>query len=124
MVLRLVDRARRDDYGAFILWLHSPFISVLMVPLLIALFYHMALGLQVVVEDYVHTDRIKIPTVVVIHLASFGLAVAGIVTTLRIGFGGELRRAPSTGRKGLGCLLRECCRWRENVLLPSETTTC
>jgi succinate dehydrogenase membrane anchor subunit len=82
----LIARAR-DDYGAFILWLRSPFSSVLMVLLLIALFYHMALGLQVVVEDYVHADRIKIPTVVVIHLASFALAVAGIVTTLRIAFG-------------------------------------
>jgi succinate dehydrogenase / fumarate reductase, membrane anchor subunit len=75
-------------YGAFILWLRAPLTSVLMVLLLIALFYHMALGLQVVLEDYVHTDRIKIPAVVVIHLASFALAAAGIVTTLRIAFGG------------------------------------
>jgi len=77
----------RDDYGAFILWLRSPFTSVSMVLLLIALFYHMALGLQVVVEDYVHTDRIKMPTVVVIHLGCFALAAAGIITTLRIAFG-------------------------------------
>lgn len=83
----LIARARYD-YGNFIIWLRTPFTSVLMVLLLIALFYHMALGLQVVVEDYVHTDRIKIPTVVVIHLASFTLAAAGIVTTLRIAFGG------------------------------------
>jgi succinate dehydrogenase / fumarate reductase membrane anchor subunit len=83
----LIARAR-EDYGTFILWLRTPFTTVLMVLLLIALFYHMALGLQVVVEDYVHTDRIKIPTVVVIHLASFALAAAGIVTTLRIAFGG------------------------------------
>jgi succinate dehydrogenase / fumarate reductase membrane anchor subunit len=78
----------RGDYSTLILWLRSPFTSVLIVLLLIALFYHMALGLQVVVEDYVHSDRIKIPAVVVIHLASFGLAAAGIVTTLRIAFGG------------------------------------
>jgi succinate dehydrogenase / fumarate reductase membrane anchor subunit len=83
----LIARAR-GDYGSFIIWLRTPFTSVLMVLLLIALFYHMALGLQVVVEDYVHTDRIKIPTVVVIHLTSFALAAAGIVTTLRIAFGG------------------------------------
>lgn len=78
----------RDDYITFIVWLRAPFTSVLMVLLLIALFYHMALGLQVVVEDYVHADRIKIPMMAVIHLASFVLAVAGIVTTLRIAFGG------------------------------------
>jgi succinate dehydrogenase / fumarate reductase membrane anchor subunit len=78
----------REDYSAFILWLRRPFTSVLMVLLLMALFYHMALGLQVMVEDYVHTERIKIPTVVVIHLVSFALAAAGVVTTLRIAFGG------------------------------------
>ena len=83
----LIARAR-DDYGSFIIWLRTPFNSVVMVVLLIALFYHMALGLQVVVEDYVHTDSIKIQTVVVIHLASFTLAAVGIVTTLRIAFGG------------------------------------
>jgi succinate dehydrogenase / fumarate reductase membrane anchor subunit len=60
----------------------------MMVLLLIALFYHMALGLQVVVEDYVHVDRVKMPTIVVIHLASFALAAAGIVITLHIAFGG------------------------------------
>jgi succinate dehydrogenase / fumarate reductase membrane anchor subunit len=82
----LIARAR-DDYGAFILWLRSPFTTVSMVLLLIALFYHMALGLQVVVEDYVHNDRIKMPTVVVIHLGCFALAAAGIIATLRIAFG-------------------------------------
>jgi succinate dehydrogenase / fumarate reductase, membrane anchor subunit len=78
----------RSDYDTFILWLRTPFTTVLMVLLLIALFYHMALGLQVVVEDYVHTERIKIPAVVVIHLGCFALAVAGIIATLRIAFGG------------------------------------
>jgi succinate dehydrogenase / fumarate reductase, membrane anchor subunit len=77
-----------SDYGAFILWLRTPFTTALMVLLLIALFYHMALGLQVVVEDYVHTDRMKIPAVVVIHLGCFALAAAGIMATLRIAFGG------------------------------------
>ena len=79
--------ARAQDDGAFILWLRSPFTSVSMVLLLIALFYHMALGLQVVVEDYVHIDRIKMPAVVVIHLGCFALAAAGIIATLSIAFG-------------------------------------
>ena len=83
----LIARAK-EDYGAFILWLHTPFTTVLMVLLQIALFYHMALGLQVVVEDYVHTDRIKMPAVVVIHLGCFALAATGIVATLHIAFGG------------------------------------
>jgi succinate dehydrogenase / fumarate reductase, membrane anchor subunit len=78
----------RGDYSVLILWLRSPFTSVLLVLLLIALFYHMALGLQVVIEDYVHSDRLKLLTVVVTRLASCALAAAGIVTTLRVAFGG------------------------------------
>ncbi len=46
----------------------------------------MWLGLQVVVEDYIHSDRVKIPIVVVIRLGCFALAVGGIFATLRIAF--------------------------------------
>jgi succinate dehydrogenase / fumarate reductase, membrane anchor subunit len=77
-----------SDYNAFIAWLKAPFVAILMVLVLVALFHHMALGLQVVVEDYVHSDRAKIPTVVAIHLACFALAVAGISATVRIAFDG------------------------------------
>lgn len=82
----LIVRAR-SDYSAFILWLRAPLTTGLMVLLLIALFYHMALGLQVIVEDYVHTERTKLPVVVAAHLGCFALAVAGVIATLRIAFG-------------------------------------
>lgn len=77
----------RSDYGAFILWLRAPVTTVFMALLLIALFWHTALGLQVVVEDYVHDNRLKIPAVIAINLGSFALAVAGIIAVLRIAFG-------------------------------------
>lgn len=77
-----------SDYNAFMAWLKAPFVAILMVLLLVALFHHMALGLQVVVEDYIHSDRAKIPTVVAIRLACFALAVAGIFATVRIAFDG------------------------------------
>lgn len=75
------------DYTTFILWLRTPITTALVVLMLIALFYHMALGLRVVVEDYVHVNRFKIPMVIAIHLACFALAIVGVVTTLRIAFG-------------------------------------
>lgn len=43
-----------SDYTVFIAWLKTPFAAGGMILLLIALFHHTALGLQVVVEDYVH----------------------------------------------------------------------
>jgi succinate dehydrogenase / fumarate reductase membrane anchor subunit len=77
-----------SDYNAFIAWLRVPFIAILMVLFLIALFHHIALGLRVVVEDYVHSNRAKIPTVVAIRLVCFALVVAGISATVRIAFDG------------------------------------
>jgi succinate dehydrogenase / fumarate reductase membrane anchor subunit len=61
-------------------------ITVLMMLLLIALCHHMALGLQVVAEDYVHSGWAKFPMLVAIHLACFALAVVGILSTLRVTF--------------------------------------
>jgi succinate dehydrogenase / fumarate reductase membrane anchor subunit len=55
--------------------------------LLIALFYHTAFGLQVVIEDYVHS-RAKFAALVTMRLGCFALAVAGILAILRICLGG------------------------------------
>ena len=73
-----------SDYNAFIAWLKAPFVTILMILLLVALCHHMALGLQVVVEDYANSEWVKIPAVVAIRCACFALAVAGIIATLRI----------------------------------------
>jgi len=78
-----------SDYNAVIAWLRTPFVIILMVLLLIMLCQHVALGIQVVIEDYVHSDRVKIPVVVAIRYASFGIAVAGIIATLHIAFAAE-----------------------------------
>jgi len=75
-----------DDYAALIAWLRTPLTTTLMVLLLIALFHHSALGLQVVIEDYVHAG-IKIPLLVGMRFGCLALAVAGIVAILKIALG-------------------------------------
>jgi succinate dehydrogenase / fumarate reductase membrane anchor subunit len=76
-----------SDYVTFIVWLRMPLVSVLMILLLIALFYHTALGLQVVIEDYVHSGA-KFGSLIAVRLGCVALAVAGIMATMRIAFGG------------------------------------
>lgn len=73
-----------DDYAKVTVWLRTPLAAVRIVLLLMASCYHMALGLKVIVEDYVHVERVKVAAVVLIHLLSVALAVAGIFATLRI----------------------------------------
>jgi succinate dehydrogenase / fumarate reductase membrane anchor subunit len=76
-----------SDYSAVVAWLRTPAVTVLMVLLLIGLFYHTALGLQVVIEDYVHSGR-KFAALAGMRLVCFSLAVAGILAILRTAFVG------------------------------------
>ena len=82
-VLRLV----RADYVVIIVWLHAPTTAVLLSLFLAVLLYHAYLGVQVVVEDYVHTEWRKIATLLLIKFACILLAAAGVFTVLRIAFG-------------------------------------
>jgi succinate dehydrogenase / fumarate reductase, membrane anchor subunit len=76
------------DRAAVAAWLHHPLPAIITILMLIAVFYHAALGLQVVIEDYVHAEWLKLSTLVVMRLISFALAVAGIFAVLRLAFGG------------------------------------
>ena len=76
------------NHADFVTWLRGPITAILMLLLLAATFYHAALGLQVVIEDYVHTEWLKTSSLVAMWLISMGLAVAGIFAVLRIAFGG------------------------------------
>jgi succinate dehydrogenase / fumarate reductase membrane anchor subunit len=69
-------------------WVGQPLPAILLVLLLIATFYHMSLGLEVVIEDYVHAELTKIGLVVSVRLLSFGFAVAGIFAVLSLALGG------------------------------------
>jgi succinate dehydrogenase / fumarate reductase membrane anchor subunit len=76
------------DRAAVAAWLHRPLPAVLMILTLTAVFYHAALGLQIVIEDYVHSEWLKLSTLVAMRLISIAVAVAGIFAVLRIAFGG------------------------------------
>ena len=76
---------RGSDYATFVAWIRMPIVTTLMILFLIALFHHTALGLQVVIEDYVDSGA-KFAWVMAVRLGCFALAVAGIVATLQIAF--------------------------------------
>lgn len=75
------------DHAAVVAWLREPLPALLLVLLLLALFVHLALGLGVVIEDYVHSAA-KMPVLIAARLGCVALCVAGILATLRIHFGG------------------------------------
>jgi succinate dehydrogenase / fumarate reductase membrane anchor subunit len=68
-------------------WLASPLAATLMILLVISVFYHASLGLQVVIEDYVHHPGIRIAALIAVRLVAAGLAVACIVAILMVALG-------------------------------------
>ncbi len=74
--------------GEVLVWLHRPLPAIATVLMLVAVFYHMALGVQVVIEDYVHTEWLKMTALLLNKFAAFVLAAAGIFAVLRIAFMG------------------------------------
>lgn len=68
-------------------WLASPVSASLMVLLIMSAFYHVKLGIQVVIEDYVHHEGLKLLSLTALTLATIGLGVACIVAVLKISMG-------------------------------------
>jgi succinate dehydrogenase / fumarate reductase, membrane anchor subunit len=72
-----------SDYAGVIAWLQSPLVALLLVLLLISLFSHLALGLRVIIEDYIHSGA-KFAALLIVRFTCFSLCIAGILATLRI----------------------------------------
>ena len=58
-----------SDYAGFIAWIRTPLATGCIILLLIALFHHSALGLQVVIKDYVHSG-VKLVAVIAVRFAA------------------------------------------------------
>lgn len=76
------------DHAAFAAWAAEPLNSVLLIVLVAATFHHTHLGLQVVIEDYIHHGFWKLLFLVGSKFGSGLLAVAGIFAILKVAFGG------------------------------------
>ncbi|GMV68100.1 MAG: hypothetical protein AMXMBFR76_05390 [Pseudomonadota bacterium] len=75
------------DYVTMQAWVARPGVTLGLVALLIALFYHAQLGLQVILEDYVHTEGLKLAALLAVRAACFLLGLLGVISVLRIAFG-------------------------------------
>lgn len=75
------------DYPTATAWLSMPVNAVMTSLLLLVMFYHSWLGVQVVVEDYVHSEGLKVTTLLVIKFVHVLLAAFGLFVVLRIAFG-------------------------------------
>ena len=69
-------------------WMKSPLSAILVLSFIMAGFWHMKLGLQVVIEDYVHTESTKITCLILNNLIAIFLALAAFLSVLKMLLGG------------------------------------
>ena len=76
------------DYATAVTFVAQPLNSVLLALLCVTMAYHSHLGVQVVIEDYLHAPALKVTTLVMSRFAHVFVAVLSVYAVLRIGLGG------------------------------------
>jgi len=76
------------EHGVIVQWIGSPLVAVALVLMTISVFYHLRLGLQVIVEDYVHEEAGKVFFVLLLNFYAIAGAALAIFSILKIAFGG------------------------------------
>lgn len=83
--LAMADGLRYSDVVVFV---GRPVNSVLLILLCATLAYHSYLGIQVVIEDYVHAPGLKLASLLISRFAHVFLALLSAYSVLRVGLGG------------------------------------
>jgi len=74
------------DHGAVVQWIGRPWSAILLFLLIVTLAWHSDLGLQVVIEDYVHQPFLKVASIIIVRFLHFLLAAASIFAILSVAF--------------------------------------
>ncbi len=86
-MLMLPDYSYQSLHG----WLASPLAAVPLMLLVISVVWHFRLGLQVVIEDYVHDDGLKFGSLIALNFYSVGTAAVALFAIAKIAFTGTLK---------------------------------
>jgi succinate dehydrogenase / fumarate reductase, membrane anchor subunit len=67
--------------------LGSPLVAIIMLLFIIASAWHMKIGMQVVIEDYIHNEKLKLATIMANNFFSIAVALASIYAILKLSSG-------------------------------------
>ena len=76
------------DYGTVTGWLSSPIAAAALILLIVSTFWHARLGLQVLIEDYIHEGGSRFALIALLNLVAVAGAVFGIFCIASIAFAG------------------------------------
>lgn len=75
------------DHAAFVAWLKSPMCATMMALTAAVTFHHADAGLQVVIEDYIHCEALKIAALLAVKLVCYGLGAACVISVIKVSLG-------------------------------------
>lgn len=82
-LLRLPDLT----YATVVAWLRQPIVAVPMLLMIANLYYHLRLGVQVLIEDYVHHEGNKVLAVLLLNFFTLALGFTAMFSVFKIAFG-------------------------------------
>jgi succinate dehydrogenase / fumarate reductase membrane anchor subunit len=86
--LWLVTKLAGSDYSTVRETLGSPLQAIPMILFVYALFHHGQLGLQVVIEDYVHQRPVEIGLLILVKFLALAAGLTATISVLILIFGG------------------------------------
>lgn len=75
------------DHASVIAWVSQPLVAVPLVLLILSAFWHARLGIQVLIEDYVHAEGLKLLSVLALNFFILGTGAVALFSVARIAFG-------------------------------------
>ena len=75
------------DYAQTVHWIRSPAVSIALLLTIAALFHHAQLGMQVIIEDYVHAEWKKLTALIAVKLLAITIAATAAFSVLKISLG-------------------------------------
>jgi succinate dehydrogenase / fumarate reductase membrane anchor subunit len=83
IVIALLGRS----HAAVVQILGSPIVAIIMLMFIVNMAYHMWIGMQEIIVDYVHEDKLKLATLMANTFFVFAVGFASIFAILKLSFG-------------------------------------
>ncbi|MBS3962024.1 MAG: succinate dehydrogenase, hydrophobic membrane anchor protein [Sandarakinorhabdus sp.] len=75
------------DHGSVVAWIAQPLVAVPLLLLIFSTFWHARLGLQVMIEDYVHAEGLKLLAFIALNFFIMAAGAVAAFSVLAIAFG-------------------------------------